>query len=218
MPRGEKLKLQNFPTPGNNGKFENNDDDNIQGDDDDDDNDDQNDNLFSSSGFAPPPPWSRPLTPRYQSCFLTWYQDRWWYHLNYHGRVGWSLVMPWLSWLFSHYMLTKATHHSPFMTWHSPCDCLPTTETHFLSPRICFRNNLLPKFKSSITNTEKIFVAHHCHTGKDLIESQHSPSFFKKRSLKTSGTCKTCASFCFSQEQNFHSLIVNFSIPVDNHW
>ena len=93
MPRGEKLKLQNFPTPGNNGKFENNDDDNNQGDDDDDDNDDQNDNLFSSSGFAPPPPWSRPLTPRYQSCFLTWYQDRWWYHLNYHGRVGWSLVM-----------------------------------------------------------------------------------------------------------------------------
>ena len=93
MPRGEKLKLQNFPTPGNNGKFENNDDDNNQGDDDDDDNDDQNDNLSSSSGFAPPPPWSRPLTPRYQSCFLTWYQDRWWYHLNYHGRAGWSLVM-----------------------------------------------------------------------------------------------------------------------------
>ena len=108
--------------------------------------------------------------------------------------------------------------YSSFTLYDSPCDCLPTTETHFLSPRICFRNNLLPKFKSSITNTEKIFVAHHCHTGKDLIESQHSPSFFKKRSLKTSGTCKTCASFCFSQEQNFHSLIVNFSIPVDNHW
>ena len=89
------------------------------------------------------------------------------------------------SWLFSHYMLTKAAHHSPFMTWHSPCDCLPTTETHFLSPRICFRNNLLPKFKSSITNTEKIFVAHHCHTGKDLIESQHShgDSFFFQEAL-----------------------------------